>query len=150
MSPPPAPIEGGCRCGSVRLRVTAAPILTMACHCTGCQKMTASAFSLSSLYAEDGFEHRQGEVVIGGLHGETRHFHCQHCLGWVFTRPHGLPGIVNLRAMVLDDARAYVPFVELWTREMLPWATTGAEHSFAGIPSPQEFGQLAEAFRARG
>ena len=34
------PLEGGCRCGQVRLKISAPPLLTMACHCTGCQKMS--------------------------------------------------------------------------------------------------------------
>ena len=44
---------GSCRCGKVGISVTGAPMLTMACHCSGCQRMTASAFSLSSLYHQD-------------------------------------------------------------------------------------------------
>ena len=34
--------EGGCRCGQVRFRIDGGPLITMACHCTGCQRMTAS------------------------------------------------------------------------------------------------------------
>ena len=43
------PWNGGCRCGAVRLRVTKPPLLAAACHCTGCQSMSASAFSLPGL-----------------------------------------------------------------------------------------------------
>jgi hypothetical protein len=39
-------ITGGCRCGSIRYRVTKAPLFVMACHCTDCQEQTSSAFSL--------------------------------------------------------------------------------------------------------
>ena len=61
----------------------------MACHCTGCQRMTASAFSLSALYPSSGFEVTEGRPVIGGLHGPARHFFCPHCMSWLFTRPEG-------------------------------------------------------------
>jgi hypothetical protein len=47
--------EGGCRCGQVRIKVSSAPFLTMACHCTGCQRMTARAFSLSAAIPSQGF-----------------------------------------------------------------------------------------------
>jgi hypothetical protein len=81
------PMEGGCRCGKLRFRICAPPILTMACHCTGCQKMSASAYSLSVAVPSDGFEVIQGEPVIGGLHGDqSRHHHCDWCKSWVFTR----------------------------------------------------------------
>ena len=35
--------------------MTVPPFLTMACHCTGCQRMTASAFSLSAAFPGNGF-----------------------------------------------------------------------------------------------
>ena len=48
------PWHGACRCGAVTLRIGAPPILTMACHCRGCQKMTGGAFSLSVAIPEAG------------------------------------------------------------------------------------------------
>ena len=44
---------GSCRCGQVRITARGAPLMTFACQCTGCQRMTASAFSLSALYPDD-------------------------------------------------------------------------------------------------
>lgn len=141
--------EGGCRCGRIRFRVKSAPVMTMACHCTGCQRMTASAFSLSALYASDGFEVMQGEPVIGGLHGPTRHFFCPHCMSWLFTRPEGLDAFVNVRATLLDDARGFTPFIETWTCEMLPWAKTSAVHSFEKFPPMEQYPQLVAEFAGR-
>src|ERR1700748_3221529 len=62
------PWGGGCRCERVRIRVAAMPILTMACHCRGCQRMSASAYSLSAMFPSSGFEVTVGEPVIGGMH----------------------------------------------------------------------------------
>ena len=90
------PREGGCRCGRVRIRMTKKPLLTMACHCLGCQSMSASAFSLSIALPIDGLEVVQGETVIGGLHGEpARHHFCDWCKTWMFTRVEQF-GLVNL------------------------------------------------------
>lgn len=72
------PREGGCRCGRIRLRIGAPPLLTMACHCKGCQRMSASAFSLSAAIPSAGFEIARGGPVVGGLHGPTRHFFCAY------------------------------------------------------------------------
>ena len=49
------PLAGGCRCGEVRFRIAAPPVITMACHCTGCQRMSASAFSLSAVIPSAAF-----------------------------------------------------------------------------------------------
>ena len=85
------PWEGGCRCGAVRIRVTKPPLLTAACHCTGCQRMSASAFSLTLSVPADGFEVIEGEPVIGGLHGpQAHHYHCDRCKSWMFTRIEGM------------------------------------------------------------
>ncbi len=138
--------EGGCRCGQLRFRVTAKPIITMACHCTGCQRMTASAFSLSALYPSDAFEVTAGDPVIGGLHGGTRHFFCPHCMSWAFTLPEGIDGFVNVRAMLFDDASDFIPFVETYTSEALPWAKTPAVHSFEKFPPVERYPALAEEF----
>ncbi|MGO4386149.1 GFA family protein [Microvirga sp. 2YAF29] len=138
--------EGGCRCGQLRFRVTAKPIITMACHCTGCQRMTASAFSLSALYPSEAFEVTAGEPVIGGLHGATRHFFCPHCMSWAFTRPKGLDALVNVRATLFDDAHDFIPFVETCTSEALPWAKTSAVHSFEKFPPMELYPELTEEF----
>ena len=98
--------QGSCRCGQVQLKVRGRPVMTFACHCTGCQKMTASAFSLSSLYPEDAFEWSGLEPVIGGLHGDLRHFFCPHCLSWMFTRFDAMGPFVNVRSTMLDEAQA--------------------------------------------
>jgi hypothetical protein len=138
--------QGGCRCGQVRLHITATPLLTMACHCTGCQRMSASAFSLSAAIPAEGFEITQGEPVIGGLHGKSRHYFCPNCMSWMFTRPEGMDDFVNVRATMLDDLQWANPFVETWTREKRPWATTSAAHSFAALPAMEDFAGLIAAF----
>jgi hypothetical protein len=145
------PWEGGCRCGEVRIRVTKPPILTGACHCTGCQKMSASAYSLTVAVPADGFEVIAGEPVLGGLRGPvSHHHHCPACLGWVFTRAEGFDAFVNLRASALDDHRWFEPFIEVWTAEKLPWAATGARHSYPTAPEMADFQPLMEAYIAEG
>lgn len=144
------PWDGGCRCDQVRIRISAPPLATMACHCTGCQRMSASAFSLSVLVLAADFAVTAGEPVIGGLHGEDRHYFCPHCKSWMFTRPGGIDHLVNVRPTMLDDHAWFVPFIETYTREKLPWATTPAAHGFAGVPATDEYAALMAEFAARG
>ena len=144
------PWGGGCLCGGVRFRVGAPPLLTMACHCTGCQKLSASAYSFTIAVPSEGFAVIQGEPVLGGLHGPHRQLYCPHCKNWMFTRPHGLDFLVNVRASMLDDHGWVAPFVETFTSEKLPWAVTGAPHSFPTMPDPDGFRPLIEAFAHEG
>lgn len=143
---PELPLAGGCRCGQVRFRITAPPLLTMACHCTGCQRMSASAFSLSIAAPADGFEVTEGKPVIGGLHGAIRHYFCPHCMSWMFTRPDQVDWLVNVRATLLDDATWFAPFIETYTCEALPWATTPARHCFERLPAFEDYQRLTREF----
>ncbi len=140
------PWDGGCRCGQVRIRINAPPRLTAACHCTGCQRMSSSAFSLSAAIPTDGFSVTQGDPVIGGLHGAARHYFCPHCMTWMFTRPAGIDHFVNIRPTMLDDASWVTPFIETFTKEKLPWATTGAAHSYEAFPALEAFPGLIEEY----
>lgn len=143
------PWDGGCRCGKVRLRITKQPLLAMACHCTGCQSMSASAFSMSLAIPTEGFAVTQGEPVLGGLSKDV-HYFCPDCMTWMFTRPQDMDWFVNIRPSMLDDHRWFVPYVETFASERLPWAVTPARHSFDGIPGMAEFPPLIEAYGREG
>lgn len=148
MPNPTLPLDGSCRCGRVHVRLTAAPIVTCACHCRGCQKMASSAFSLTAIVPVDGFAVTKGETVIGGMHGEELHHNfCPWCMSWMFTR---LPGrdFVNVRPTMFEDADWFVPYIETCASEKLPFAVTGAVESFAQFPPMEEFGALLGRYRA--
>lgn len=141
-------IEGGCRCGRVRFQVTEAPLLTMVCHCRGCQQMTGSAFSASTMYPAAGFAVTAGEPTIGGLHGPTQHFFCPYCMSWLFTRPDQADWLVNVRATMFDDASDFTPYMETYTDEKLAWVTTPAVKSFPKFPEIEEYQGMVQAFMA--
>lgn len=142
------PIEGECRCGRIKMQITSSPFITMACHCRGCQRMTASAYSLSVAVPSKGFKVTQGDPVIGGLHGPLQHFFCAYCMSWMFTRPPGMDWFVNVRASLLDGADRFVPYIETCTKEKLPWATTPAVHKFESFPPLEKFPQLIGEYGA--
>jgi len=145
MTTPPLPWTGGCRCGQVRFEISAPPLFTSACHCTGCQRMTAGPYSLSLAVPSEGFKVTQGEPVLGGLH-KLPHFHCGYCMSWLFTRPPGLDWFVNVRATMVDDTTGYEPFIETFTSEALPWAKTPARHSYETFPPMEAYEGLLKEY----
>ncbi len=138
--------EGGCRCGEVRFAVRGDPVITFACHCKGCQRMTASAFCLSSLYPADHFERTQGETMLGGLKGAPRHHFCPSCMSWLFTRPDGMDAFVNVRSTMLDDPASHRPFVDVFLGEGLAWVASGATRGYETMPDEADFGALTAAY----
>lgn len=143
------PMEGGCRCGQVRFAITASPMFTALCHCTGCQRMTGGAYSTSVAVPSPGFMLTQGETVRGGVQGnELHHQHCDRCKNWVFTRFEPDMGFVNVRATMLDDLGWYIPFVEMGTAEALPWARVDCPHAYDMFPPPSDYQKLLGEFAA--
>ncbi|HYI01679.1 serine hydrolase domain-containing protein [Hyalangium sp.] len=49
----------------------------------------------------------------------------------MFTRPEGMDAFVNLRPSMLDDRSWFVPYIETYTVEKLPWATPAPALRFA-------------------
>jgi len=144
------PLVGTCRCERTRIELSAPPFMTAACHCRGCQRMSASAFSLTAMVLAQNFRVLEGEPVKGGIKGpQLDHFFCPDCKTWMFTRIVGMDDIVNVRPTIFDDPAWCVPFIETMTAEKHAWASTPAVHSFEGFPPREAFPRLMQEFAAR-
>ncbi|WP_319546723.1 GFA family protein [Ruegeria conchae] len=150
MSIPEPPFEGACLCGAVRVRVTASPLLTVACHCRDCQKFSASAFSLTTMFPSDSFSY-DGELVLGGLGSvERAHYFCKSCLNFIYSQLKGAPERVNLRTSILDQAASFEPFLEVMTEAKMPWVDVPAVHSYSRFPeTPEELQSLMRDYSKR-
>lgn len=144
------PWAASCLCGQVKMEVSAPPLLSLACHCTGCQKLSSSAYSMAFIVPAAGFEVIEGEPVLGGIHGEHEQYYCGHCKGWLFTRPAQMDTIVNVRSTILDDASWVVPFIDIETADKLPGVMTGAEMSFEETPPMEDFMDIAAQYAEKG
>jgi len=141
---------GQCLCGRVRFELNAGPLLTMVCHCRGCQRLTGGAYSVSTLYPRAALTVSEGkdQVVRGGLQGEHGQYHCAFCKSWLFTEPSGLDDFVNVRTAMLDDPPKDRPFVEVNLAEAFPWAATPAVHSYDTQPADDEWPALLAEFQS--
>jgi hypothetical protein len=50
------PQTGGCQCGAIRYEIREALHLVYTCHCTECQRLTGSAFSMALVVAGTAFQ----------------------------------------------------------------------------------------------
>ena len=132
------PQTGGCLCRKIRYSIIEKPRLVYTCHCTDCQHITSSAFSLGVALPETAFhltagEPRALERIPDSGRLNTR-FVCPHCACWVYSLPRG--GVIRVRAGTLDDTSWLHPTRHIWTRSKQPWVTfaEGGE-IFEGQPS---------------
>ena len=128
------------------MTVSAPPVIAMACHCQGCQKLSSSAYSLTLMVPANGFA-ATGETELGGLRRDASpHHHCAHCKNWLFTTNIGGGQFVNFRPTMLDDATWVRPLVESWIGDKLPGVETGARHSFEAFPPREAYPGLMEEY----
>lgn len=55
------PIKGACQCGQLTYELLEEPIMVIACHCTECQKLSTSPFSITAVIAAKAIKFR-GEL----------------------------------------------------------------------------------------
>jgi hypothetical protein len=119
------PQTGGCQCGQIRYEITEAPQSVYTCHCTDCQRLTSSAFSMGLVLAETAF-HRSGieprslQRTADSGRTNTR-LVCPECGSWVCGMPRD--GVIRVRAGTLDDTSWLRPTRHIWTRSKQPWIT---------------------------
>jgi hypothetical protein len=133
-------MTGGCLCGKVRYTVNADPMFTGVCHCTTCQKLSGTAFS----------------VVIGvpssslSVQGETKTFNnqgdsgknvasrfCPNCGSPIVTEPEMMQGLAIVRAGTLDDTSSLNPTMQIYCDSKQNWVSLGGDlKSFPKMPSP--------------
>jgi hypothetical protein len=141
------PLTGGCQCGKIRYQITEQPSLVYACHCTDCQHITSSAFSLGVALPEAAFRLTSGEPralqrVPDSGRLNTR-FICPDCACWVYSQPRG--GVVRVRAGSLDDTSWLRPTRHIWTRSKQPWVALPADAPH--FPTQADPARLTELWR---
>jgi hypothetical protein len=122
------PQTGGCQCGEIRYEITEEPQLVYTCHCTDCQRLTSSAFSMGVVVPEptfrlSGIEPRQLRRIADSGRINTR-LVCPECGTWVCGIPRD--GVHRVRAGTPDDTSWLRPTRHIWTRSKQPWVAFAA------------------------
>lgn len=134
------PLTGGCHCGTLRYEIGEAPQLVYLCHCTDCQKMTSSAFSIGVVVAEASFRLTAGEPRLVQRTTDSgrvaTRWVCPDCGSWVSSAPRPGATVRTIRGGTLDDTSGLKPSAHLWTRSKQPWITLPeGDHKFETQPA---------------
>ncbi len=141
--------EGQCQCGAVQYRVQGGAQTVFACHCTQCQRQSASAFGMA-LWVRD------AQVALSGppLQDWTRTTpsgkamtgrFCTVCGTRLFHQV-DLPGApLSIKPGTLNDTRALRPVAHIWTASKQPWVQLDeAVLQYPG--NPPDFAPLVQAW----
>ena len=147
---PTLPLHGGCQCGHVRYCITEPPLVLYACHCTECQRQSASAFGMSMAVERDALSvdwSRCGTWERVGASGrKVACRFCRLCGARLFHEPARNPAIVNIKPGSLDDVSWLQPVGHLWTTSKQPWVGV-PEGVLAYDGQPEDFEDLFTAWR---
>lgn len=105
-------VEGGCRCGALRIVARGEPRRVGICHCLDCRKFHGALFHASAIFSTDA-------VTISGLVGEFEgRCFCPSCGSPVFSRS---GDDIEISLGAFDAPDMFVPTYELWTVRREAW-----------------------------
>ena len=96
---------GSCLCGGVRFRIEADLGPVQVCHCQQCRKAQGGPFAAVIPVPTSAFHLIDGQALLSTYEsspGKQRVF-CSRCGSPVFSRREALPGVLRLRAGLIDE-----------------------------------------------
>ena len=119
-------IDGSCHCGEIAYEAELDPEAVGICHCTDCQKMSASAFRTVGVVQPGAFRLIRGEPKIylkTGDSGNSREqAFCGNCGSGIYSAaPGDEPKVHNLRLGTVNQRDQFAPRFQLWCRSALSW-----------------------------
>lgn len=151
MAKVPLPLRGGCFCGALRYELSAPPLMIYNCHCTNCQKITGSAFTVAATVPENALTFTQGvpKRILWKADSGTERFglFCGDCGSRIANGQTPTSGLLSLRAGSFDDTSWVEPVGDIWTKSAQPWVPL---RKLTTERQPTDYGPFVEAYRAQG
>jgi hypothetical protein len=132
--------KGGCLCGKVRYRITAAPVVMRLCWCRVCQYLASGNATVNVVFPSNAItiEGRVSDYQSTAESGNRMHRKfCPECGTHLFSEAESRPHLIIVRNGTLDDTALLQPAGTIWTDSAPEWAwidETLPRH--AGQPPP--------------
>lgn len=147
----PLPQPGGCHCGALRYQLSAPPLMIYNCHCTNCQKITGSAFTVAATIPEAAFQFTKGEPKqiewLSDAGNKRFGFFCKDCGSRIAHGQIPTIGMLSLRAGTFDDTSWVEPVGDIWMKSAQGWVKP---LPLRAEGQPKDYGPFIEAYRAQG
>jgi len=112
---------GGCLCGAICYRITAAPVEALYCHCRMCQRAHGAPIVAWLTVPIETFAVTAGEPVAYRSSTKAwRHF-CGSCGTPLTWREADNPRFVDISIASLDNPELVEPTLHLWTDSQIGW-----------------------------
>jgi len=115
------PFEGGCLCGAVRYRATAAPVRAVICHCSMCRKHSGAPALAFVHFPVESLSWIKGEPTRYRSSAYAERGFCSKCGSTLTMHEEILSDRVLVTVGSLDEAQRVRPDDHVWTKDQLPW-----------------------------
>lgn len=124
-------ITGSCHCGAIAYEAELNPEKVGICHCTDCQKLSASAYRTVALVDADDFGITNGKpkeyLKIADSGNRRIQAFCSECGSGIYSVNPNEPTAYVIRVGTIDQRENLPPRFEIWHRSALSWLPEMAE-----------------------
>lgn len=113
--------EGGCLCGAIRYRATAAPLRGVICHCAMCRRHSGAPALAFVHFPGAAFAWVAGEPHWYRSSAHAERGFCASCGSTLGMREDVLRDRVQVCIGSLDEPQRMRIDDHVWTRQQLPW-----------------------------
>lgn len=117
--------SGDCLCGGVRFRIDSELEPIQICHCSQCRKAQGAPFATNIPVPPSAFHLVSGAELLAAFEsspGKQRVF-CKKCGSPIYSTKDTLPGVVRIRAGLIDEPLAVRPVAHFHTGSKANWWT---------------------------
>ena len=114
---------GHCQCSGVRFRITGELEPIQICHCSQCRRAQGTPFASNIPVQESAFELLRGAELLKSFEaspGKQRVF-CSHCGSPLYSKKATLPGVLRIRAGLLNEPLATRPGAHIYAGSKANW-----------------------------
>ncbi|MGQ0620710.1 MAG: GFA family protein [Panacagrimonas sp.] len=115
--------SGSCLCGGVRFRIESELEPIQVCHCSQCRKAQGTPFATNIPVPAAAFRLVGDPELLTEFEsspGKVRVF-CKRCGSPIYSRKDTAPGVVRLRAGLIDEPLAVGPIAHFHTASKCNW-----------------------------
>jgi hypothetical protein len=133
------PIEGGCLCGAIRLRIDAEPINSGYCHCRFCQLNSGAPVVAYVEVPIGAFAYLRGTPGVYRSSSCGQREFCAACGSFLLYRDQRDAKTVSINTASLDDPSPFAPTRHIFASRRIAWFDTAD-----GLPRHAEFAPSAD------
>lgn len=120
------PIKASCQCGQVTYTLHKAPKAVLACHCTECQKLATSPFSITAVVEKEAIDFSGEMAEWARMADSGNRNHARFCTGcgnriYHFNPDDSSTLKLKLKPVNIEDSEIFEPTMHVWVSEKLSW-----------------------------